>query len=1138
MASFIKHKHFIYFLAILFCLGFFLAVPEAKAAGSIEVKAGLTSPSNPWSGSVNYTLIGPGNPTGTFVPNSSFSCLAGQNFTLQYNSGGPGGAPTAILPSASLTCIDGTTVTFTMYFSGKPDLVPQNLHIAFSANAGEPQIGSPITFAADIYNPGTAPVPLFYTRLRVDLGNDGSWDLTPPGQPDYPIPNGVCAINPWPTTPPFVACGLAWGGTSPGGWTANVPGTHRYEICVDATGAIDELDETNNCKTDTFRVILPDYYIESVYSLPPSPIAGNSMTFSGLARNLGPGFNDQYHGSISYSLKIDIGNDGSWDVFPADYGSVNDIPNVNPFPGYSVAWSGVWTAVAGTHKYEICADSTSLILEGNESNNCTSGVFTVTGPPTAPLNLQASSVCPAAGNADMNLTWTDATDETGYNVYRSTTSGFTPNDGTNKINGSPLAANTTAYTDTTPNLSTTYYYKVRAFNAVGNTDSSEATASTADCRPDLVVLTPLTINGSLTVGQSLTFSGTVKNQGSFNAGASTARFCINSTDANNCLTNVVSGIWRNTPATAALSANSSAFLTSSASWTAVAGSYTLYLCADVNGNGVVTESSEGAASNCSSLPFVINSPPVANAKISLGDCTTRTDSVTVTQGTAVNVWLCADDSSDPNGWADATNGVSTDPGKCEWNKDLDQTGPPPSFEYPVAHPVNQAACDINLGSLTFNDPPGTITYQVLKITDKQGAVSNIDTVSVVVNLAAPTNLTATAFSCSQINLGWTDKSTGEEGFTIERSPNGTTGWVQITQTGPNATTYSNSSLTGSTQYYYRVRAFKAGVADSANSNVANATTPSCAVPDFTISASPNIRAPQTGTSQSTTITITPQNGFNSDVTLSLVSPPATISLNNFSPAVIVGGSGTSAMTINTNGTPTGTYTLTVHGDGGGKTHDATLTLTVVNLDGTLSANPSSRGVSFVSTLTANKTGNEISPYGFTYDCGNGASQIVHTNISSTQDTANCSYNLAQDYTASVTISGSVASPVTKTTTVHGLGLNIQLDQTKVRTLKGQTTPPATVTVSSVNNYSGNIDLTISAGMPSRTTEHFSPQTLSIPAGGSAQSTLTIDAAGNASNGTSHLTIHGQDSANGVPAADAPLDLMIGAKPSWKEITPW
>ncbi|MBM4253497.1 MAG: fibronectin type III domain-containing protein [Deltaproteobacteria bacterium] len=93
---------------------------------------------------------------------------------------------------------------------------------------------------------------------------------------------------------------------------------------------------------------------------------------------------------------------------------------------------------------------------------------------------------------------------------------------------------------------------------------------------------------------------------------------------------------------------------------------------------------------------------------------------------------------------------------------------------------------------------------------------------------APSSLSATAISGSQINLSWTDNSSNESGFKIDGSPNGATGWATITTTAANTVSYSHTGLTSSTTYYYRVYAYN-GAGSSTLSNVANATTPCVAV---------------------------------------------------------------------------------------------------------------------------------------------------------------------------------------------------------------------------------------------------------------------------------------------------------------------
>ncbi|MGH7393968.1 MAG: fibronectin type III domain-containing protein, partial [Candidatus Rokuibacteriota bacterium] len=88
---------------------------------------------------------------------------------------------------------------------------------------------------------------------------------------------------------------------------------------------------------------------------------------------------------------------------------------------------------------------------------------------------------------------------------------------------------------------------------------------------------------------------------------------------------------------------------------------------------------------------------------------------------------------------------------------------------------------------------------------------------------APDSLTAIAVSNSQINLAWTDNADNEAGFKIERKT-GTAGiYAEIATVGANVTSYSNTGLTENSKYFYRMRAFNAG-GNSAYSNAANATT--------------------------------------------------------------------------------------------------------------------------------------------------------------------------------------------------------------------------------------------------------------------------------------------------------------------------
>jgi fibronectin type 3 domain-containing protein len=91
-------------------------------------------------------------------------------------------------------------------------------------------------------------------------------------------------------------------------------------------------------------------------------------------------------------------------------------------------------------------------------------------------------------------------------------------------------------------------------------------------------------------------------------------------------------------------------------------------------------------------------------------------------------------------------------------------------------------------------------------------------------------LNADAGSSSIIDLWWDDNSNNESGFKIERSPNGTSNWVQIDTVGVDDPIYSDFDLSCNTIYYYRVRAYNAG-GDSAYSNTASTSTLFCPPPN-------------------------------------------------------------------------------------------------------------------------------------------------------------------------------------------------------------------------------------------------------------------------------------------------------------------
>jgi hypothetical protein len=139
-------------------------------------------------------------------------------------------------------------------------------------------------------------------------------------------------------------------------------------------------------------------------------------------------------------------------------------------------------------------------------------------------------------------------------------------------------------------------------------------------------------------------------------------------------------------------------------------------------------------------------------------------------------------------------------------------------------------------------------------------------------------------------------STGSS-LTLAASNAATTGSGTVTITG------TSGSLTGSTTLVLTVNA----------------------APNFALSASPTMVSLSQGSSGSSSITVTPQNGFTSSVALTVSGVPAGVTASFNPPST----KGASILTFAVSSTaPTGGFTVTITATGGGLTQTTTVTLTV------------------------------------------------------------------------------------------------------------------------------------------------------------------------------------------------------------------
>jgi titin len=471
-----------------------------------------------------------------------------------------------------------------------------------------------------------------------------------------------------------------------------------------------------------------------------------------------------------------------------------------------------------------CSTSYSYYVAAyNAGGSASSNTVTKITAPCAPSGLSASVV----SQTQTNLSWTDnSNNETGFEIYR----------GGSLI--ATTAANATTYSSTGLSCNTSYSYYVRAVNASWNSSASNTVTPTTDqctpgeATPNVTSMTQTSVTFSWTPGAPTTQSGfsyEVLTPTLYQLVASGSTSNPNQTSAtlsglqcgNNYLVRVYAYVTTNgrtystdgihssnfptvacVPVTPTGGAASSISATQiNLSWNAVgnATSYTLKRGATVIYSGGTASYSDTGLTPNTSYSYTISAT---------NDGGTSADSAAFSNWTRPN--------------APSLSGVKNAPNfsiLLTYSHDSGTT-------YTLSR-VSPAATLVSNGSsgsgyldssLSCNT---SYTYSIYA-TNAGGnsATTNASATTEICAPSAPSVLSASAASQSQINLSWTDNSSNETGFEIYR------GGSLITTTAANATSYSNIGLTCNTSYSYYVKAINAGGSSSA-SNTASATTVVC-----------------------------------------------------------------------------------------------------------------------------------------------------------------------------------------------------------------------------------------------------------------------------------------------------------------------
>src|SRR5712692_9708027 len=343
---------------------------------------------------------------------------------------------------------------------------------------------------------------------------------------------------------------------------------------------------------------------------------------------------------------------------------------------------------------------------------------------------------------------------------------------------------------------------------------------------------------------------------------------------------------------------------------------------------------------------------------------------------------------------------------------------------------------------------------------------------------------------SQINLSWVDNSDNETGFLIERSSDGTN-FTQIATVGANITSYSDTGLSASTTYYYRVRA-SGGSGTSNYSNVASATTES--LPGLSLSSVALSPTSVTGGSSSTgTVTLSgaaPAGG--AAVTLSSSN---TVAATVPASVTVAAGATSATFTVTTSAVSSSTA-VTISGTFNGGTQTATLTVNPPSLSlSSVALSPTS--VTGGSSSTGTVTLSGAAPAGgaaVTLSSSNTVAATVPASVTVAAGATSATFALTTSTVSSstaVTISGTFnGGTQTATLTVNPPSLSLSSVALSPTSVTGGSSSTGTVTLSGAAPAGGAV-VTLSS---SNTVAATVPASVTVAAGAtSATFTVTTSA---------------------------------------------
>jgi FtsP/CotA-like multicopper oxidase with cupredoxin domain len=555
---------------------------------------------------------------------------------------------------------------------------------------------------------------------------------------------------------------------------------------------------------------------------------------------------------------------------------------VNITPGTVTSWNHQNAAGSTTYYYRVRAN-------GPGGSSAFTPVLQVATPgaPAAPTGLSATT---QLTSPMVTLLWTDASTApslaTGFQVRRATNAAMTTGVTTFPVTGS-LPAVPTTWGDTTAAGNTTYYYQVRATNALGNSAWSPLptglpVTTPAPAAPGAPSNLAASITAATTIRLTWVDNATTETgftiQRATNAAFTTGVVNFTVVGANvQAFNNVNNGLVAGTTYFYQVRANNgtpSAWSPSVSILFAVPAAPS-GLTATATGPTSVALAWTDMSSNENTFNVARKTITPATATCTTGGTWTNLPASTVgpnitttTDATAVtNTKYCyrvrATNGRGSSAWVMSvpvtTPVVAPTPPAAPTGLTLNATGPTTVVLTWVDAANNETSFTVQRATdagftapTTFTiNTPNTTTYTDTtavasttywyRVEAFNGALGSgisptgsgsVTTPAPPPPPAAPTGLTATATGPTTVNLTWVDTANNETGFTVQRATNAAfTGATTFTINTPNTTSYIDTTAAASTTYWYRVEAFNGtGPSGISPTGTATVTTPAPSVP--------------------------------------------------------------------------------------------------------------------------------------------------------------------------------------------------------------------------------------------------------------------------------------------------------------------